>query len=259
MREMVLNHASLVAAEPHTVLGWLRELADGVYLLGSSGVVESWVRTSSTWWQAPCWSKLSFDRACESLKHQWNRDKIVLIQTWLSKAPYLDDVEQQAKDRLLLCEARGYDTFELPREEGEPLVYCAFTNGIAVGFQSDPIWDRDQVDVMFDELLPNDEFESRTETIDNLTCAEHASSISQRHRDHIRDVVSTSQLWERRQVAFPHLVFGLDVEGQLNDVADSYLPSIVKKLGMIDEAAEGWRTSDSAMPAWRGKNHARIR
>ncbi len=251
MREMVLNHASLVAAEPHTILGWLRELADGVYLLGSSGIVASWVRTSSTWWDAPCWSKLSFERACETLKHQWDRDKIVLIQGWLSKAPYLDDVEQQEKDRLLLCEARGYDTFNLPREDGEPLVYCAITNGIAVGFQSNPIWDRDQIDVHFLELLDEDSDPvEASEIIDNLTRPQHAESISERHRANMRDFSSFEDMWERRDEAFPNLVFGPDVQTHLKRINPSALSAIDKRLTGLDRTVKDWRKLNSAIPQW---------
>ena len=32
---------------------------------------------------------------------------------------------------------------ELPPEDGEPLVLCAITDWIAVGFPSDPVWDSD--------------------------------------------------------------------------------------------------------------------
>ena len=138
-------------------------------------------------------------------------------------------------------------------QDGKPLLLCAITNGISIGFPSASIWDRDEVDVIFDELLTNDDFEVRTETIDNLSRPEHANAICERYRDYMRDLTSTSDLWDRRKVAFPYLTFGPEVENHLNDVEATNLSAIVKKLAIIDDCAAAWLTSNMAIPPWRGR------
>ena len=98
---------------------------------------------------------------------------------------------EEVRDRFLACEER-----KLPPPDGEPLVYCAITDGIAVGFPSAPEWDRDRVTVHFDELLPDGSTEPSSEEIDQLTRALHASPIRERHRDRLREGGDPVLLWE---------------------------------------------------------------
>ncbi|MCY4463539.1 MAG: hypothetical protein OXC26_24570 [Albidovulum sp.] len=68
----------------------------------------------------------------------------------------LCDAEEKVVNRLHAC----VET-ELSLEDGKPLLLCALTDWVLVGFPKPP-WDRDVVTVKFDELLPD-------ETINNVT------------------------------------------------------------------------------------------
>ena len=203
--------------------------------------------------EVSCADGVTLSDAIHALQKQGARDEFQYMIRLITKAPLLDAVDEYIADRFLRCEVTGFNAMDLSQDDGMPLLYCAVTDGIAVGFPSAPIWDRDQVDVTFDELLPNDEFESRMESVDNLTRVEHASAIVERHIESVRDVPTTSELWARRASAFPNLIFGPDVKDQLNAVNDTDTCGIVKKLSMLDQATSRWREAETSMPEWRIK------
>ena len=155
-----------------------------------------------------------------------------------TKCPLLNEVELDIKDRFLACEAK-----ELPREDGEPLVFCAITNWIAVGFPSDPVWDSDRLTVSFNELLHDESIEETSEIIDNLTRSVHAHLIYERYRADFLQFQSPSALWERREEVFPNLVFGLDVE-----LPSEFFWSIVRRLTDLDKSAAEWRNVGGTLP-----------
>ena len=124
---------------------------------------------------------------------------------------------------------------------------CAITDGIAVGFPSNG-WDRDQLTVRFNELSDDDIILEASETIDNLTRIAHARSICERHRDVLRQCKNFAELWENRTIAFPHLVFGPDVEVNAAD-----LQTVINKLTSLDDTAAKWRDIGGAVPPWMSK------
>jgi len=140
----------------------------------------------------------------------------------------------------------------LPRDDGAPLVLCAITDAVAVGFPSDPAWDRDRLAVEFEELLPDGTFGDAREEIDNLTRSTHAAPIVTRHRARLqRQCSDAADLWSRRADVFPHLTFGMDVEDQLAKLNAGWLPTLVNRLVELDETAAAWVGGDA--PPWRCK------
>ncbi len=131
-----------------------------------------------------------------------------------------------------------------PPEDGEPLVLCAITDWIAVGFPSDPVWDSDRLAVSFSELLLDESIEETSETIDNLARSVHARLICERHRAAFL-LQSPSALWEQREKAFPNLVFGPDVE-----MPSEFFGPIVRRLTDLDKSAAEWRDVGGASPRW---------
>ena len=254
MREMVLNHASLEARDPRTVSGWIIDLIDGIKRIIDAKVVPMQLHTSKRFSDIQCAPGISLDQIGYSMfKSPNSRDEAQFLMILSSQTSLLTESNPAVSSRLSGCELRPNPRMPTTREDSAPLLYCAIADGIAVGFPSNPIWDSDELDVNFDELLPNDEFESRTETIDNLTRSEHAIPIVERHQAHLRsDVANFKELWELRQPAFPNLVFGPDVENQLPDINPGDLFAIIKKLSMLDEDTGNWQITDSAMPEWSG-------
>ena len=254
MREMVLNHASLSVNDRYTALHCLKDIAQGMSSLNVQGIVKNELRMNRRIDDVLCVGDMSLYQAIFDLDKVQARDESRYLKLLTVKSPLLDSVSEPIEDRFSRCEATGCDAKTLLDDNGKPLVYCAITNGIAVGFPTDPVWDRDEVEVQFLELLDEDDDPLETsETIDNLSRPEHANAICERYRTYMRDLTSTSELWDRRKVAFSHLTFGPDVESHLDDLEAKDPSAIVKKLSIIDDCAAAWRTSDSAMPAWRGK------
>ena len=249
MREMVLNHASIFAldSDRESVTRWLKDLVRGMAGLVRERVVQSSLRMAQGFHDSPCLPGYSLFDACQRLRAQHDRDEYVLLMRLAAKIPLLSEVAEEVRDRFRACEHR-----KLPAPDGEPLVFCAITDAIAVGFPSAPEWDRDRVTVHFDELLPDETIEPASEEIDQLTSAEHAGPICARHRDRLLVGSNPTRLWENRGIAFPNLVFGPDVQDNLTESAN-LLSTIVGKLKALDASARDWFDRGGPAPTWKTK------
>ena len=240
MREMVLNHASIVSSDGRTAVDWLKDVATGMAQIVAKGVAESSLRMCRSVSEIYCLPGCSlFDAYLELLK-DGDRDKGRFLMRLSEKHPLLSDIELDFRDRFLACEAK-----DLSPEDGEPLVLCAITDWIAVGFPSAPGWDCDCLTVSFNELLPDDCIEGTSETIDNLTRSVHALSICERRHAILLRCQSPSALWERREEAFLNLIFGPDVK-----IDPKFFGPTVKKLIALDESAAQWRKVGGNVPPW---------
>ena len=249
MREMVLNHASVLApdASRETVADWLRDLAAGMAQLVLGGVVQSVLRSHRHASEICCSSDYSLFDAYQNLQRDGYREEYRFFARLSTKAPLLHDVEGHIVDRFLEC-----DEQTLPAPDGEPLVLCAIADWIAVGFPSAPVWDCDRITIRFNELLPDETVGEASEEIDQLTRSAHAGPICDRHRGRLIADSDPVALWENREAAFPHLVFGPDVENHLKDQARLF-PTIVGKLKNLDRSARDWRNTGGPAPPWKTK------
>lgn len=246
---MVLNHTSLAVPNRHAAIGWLQGIAAGMSILIGDGVVDNHLRMRQSLYEIECLPGWTLFDACLSLQKKRARDEYVFFMSLSSKVPLLSDLEQEIVNRFCACEAKT-----LPSEDGEPLVLCAITDSIAVGFPSDPIWDLDQLTVTFEELLPDGSIGEASEVIDNLTHDGHAGPICERHRAGIRGSLrSFDELWKIRGEVYPNLLFGLDVEQQLRVVNAGVLQIVVKRLATLDDSAREWRDNKGKAPQWRSK------
>ena len=254
MREMVLNHASLRVFNRYTAGDWLKGMTAGMLKLVNDGVAQETLIVSQSIYETnsltnrSLWNDL--DEALQELRRDGAQDEHdFIMDLLLHKGRPLSDV-----GRLRDCEATT-----LPPEDGKPLVLCAITNGIAVGFPSDG-WERDQLTISFSEtLIDEDENiveKSKTETIDNLTLHAHARSICERHhqrqRASRRQCKNGAKLWEFRDEAFPNLVLGPDVEGHIAEMGGTDLRALVEKLAVLDALTAQWRNNRApAPPGWK--------
>ena len=245
MREMVLNHASLGSPDQHTAVGWLKEVTVGMTMLVRDKIAEPALRMSQSHAEILCLSNWSLGDALQELRKGGARDEYLFFVRLTSKVPLLCDIDHEVADRFRACEATT-----LPPEDGEPLVLCAITDGIAVGFPSDPVWDCDQLTIHFDELLLDESIGEASEIIDNLTRSAHVQPICERHRAGLRDQFpNAAALWNGKERAFPNLIFGPEVEGHLARLND--LQVVVKRLASLNESASEWR--GGPMPPWKTK------
>ena len=218
----------------------------GMAQLVDENIAERSLRSSQSLYEIFCLPEWSLGDAIQELRAGGARDEYLFLVRLSAKVPLLSDVGQDVADRFRSCEAKM-----LPPEDGEPLVLCAITDGISVGFPSDPIWDQNQVTISFDELLPDGSIQEASETIDNLTRSAHALPICERHRADLRQFANSVALWESREEAFPNLVFGPDVEHNLTTLDRGALQIVIKRLASLDESASEWRAQGGTIPTWK--------
>ena len=249
MREMILNHASLFAPDSDraSILAWLQDVAGGMGQLVRQRVTQTSLRMERSLHETLCLPEYSLHDAYQGLRSRGFREEYQFLAGLATKVPLLSEADEDAKDRFLGCEEQT-----LPQRDGEPLVYCAIVDGIAVGFPSRPTWDRDRMTVRFNELLPDASTEETSEEVDQLTRAAHAGPICDRHRDRLRAGSTPATLWENREEIFPNLLFGPGVEGNLREYA-SLFQTIVGKLVDLDRSAGEWKVVGGPAPRWRTK------
>lgn len=247
MRELVLNHASLSGFTRHQAQRNLRDVAAGMAHLVDKGVTASTFRTTKPIQEIQCAAQLSLFDVLLSLRSAGAIEEFRFIMSLATKTPILTEVDGQVENRFLACEE-----IALPPEDGIPLLLCALTDWVAVGFPKTP-WDDDIVTVEFDELLPNGTTNSVIENIDNLSKGEHAIRISARHTTKNQARVELNTLWERREAAFPNLSLGPDVEAQIANLHPAHGRTIINRLAELNAAAEAWREAGGDVPAWRSK------
>ena len=252
MREMVLNHASLSPPDRATAVEWLKDVAVGMSVLVGEGVVASTLRSSLSPYEIYCLDEWTLSDAYQVLRMQGGRDEYLFLLTLGTKTPLLAQVAPNLEDRFLRCV-----DMSLASPDGEPLLFCAVSDGIAIGFPSDRIWDTSAVTVDFSELLPDGSIADASETVDNLTRSAHAEPILDRYSAHIRGGLRQfndgAAVWEATSKAFPNLVFGPDVESHLTRLNAGDLGTIVNKLASLDDAAANWRKVEDDVPPWRTK------
>ena len=249
MREMILNHASLTPAGWHDALEFLPDLADGMAAVVRDGAALATLRMSRSLHETRWPDEGSLFDAFREVGRQGARDQSLFLMKLSEKAPLLSSLAPDVTDRFRMCEEKT-----LPPDDGAPLVLCAITDAIAVGFASEPVWDRDRLPVDFHELLPDGAFADAHEEIDNLARSAHAGPIIERHRDRLRrQCPDAVDLWTRRHQVFPHLTFGPDVEDHLAKLNAGWLPTLVNRLAELDETAAEWVAVGGDAPPWKCK------
>lgn len=249
MRPLILNEASLRApnATRHEISSWLRDLAIGIRGVVTDGIAERKIRMRPQALVVKCTPSLSFHSAILNLRGAENRDTRSYWLGLTTKAPWIDDLPEAKRERFLSCEE-----CDLPKRDGEALLLCVVTGGIAVGFPSSPLWDTDRMTIRFIEMISEDKIEEEAEDIDSLARLAHAAVIAERHRAALRSCADAGELWRRLCEVFPHLRFGPGVEANLSRLG-GHLPGVAEKLAGLDAAAAEWKDAGGDTPRWRTK------
>lgn len=253
MREFVLNDASIAAADQRTAIDWLADIAKGMSSLVVEKIAQNTLRTSRSLQEIHYRENSSLSEAILALKQRGLIEEHRLLMRSSVKSPLTNELEQGIKDRFLACEGRTF-----PAPVGDSLVLCAISDRIAVSFPSDSVWNSDLIKVDFYELHDDESSEvSEEETfeeIDNLARSNHALPICERHRQSLRDqITSSAELWNNRKQAFPNLLFGPDVEDHLARLNTGDLGTIVGKLAGLNAAAAEWPEVGGGVPQWKSK------
>ena len=253
MRELVLNDASIAAADQRTAMDWLADIAKGMSSLVVKKVVQNTLRTSRPLQAIHYRGNNSLWEIILALKQHGLREEYLFLMRSSVKTPLTNQLEQGIKDRFLACGGRTF-----PSPAGNSLVLCAISDGIAVSFPSDSVWDRNLIKVDFYELKDDGSGEvSEEETfeeIDNLARSGHTPPIYERHRQSLRGQITSAEgLWDNRKQAFPNLLFGPDTEDHLTKINTGDLGTIVGKLASLNAAAAEWPDVGGGVPQWKTK------
>ena len=222
-----MNHASLGPFEEGRTLAWLRDMALGMKSLIDLRVcsLQQGLRMSSE--GCAVFHSMLYGESI-AVSNPGTRDEFEFLMTLGSMVPLLKDADDDLIDRISRCEEKT-----LPPEDGQPLLFCALTDGIAVGFPSEEVWGRDELTVHFEELLPDDTFEEASETIDNLTRSSHAQSIYERHLESLRKLEDRDALWNEREEAYNNIKFLPQVEEQIEALDSIAWTRVARALGSI--------------------------
>ena len=123
------------------------------------------------------------------------------------------------------------------------LDYAFVFKAIALSLISDPEWDCSRLQLEVTPVDENDQLVTINENIIHASrryhAIEHADWIEKRTRKEIRNGLD---LWQRREVLFPHLLFCEAVEKQLQSLLteDPMLWSVQERLSQLENASMIW-------------------
>lgn len=247
-----MNHASLESPNIADAVNWLIDIAKGLSGLVELNVAKNVLRMARSHAEIQCAPGSTLFDALIATQRIGAREESRFLLSLTTKVPLIQDLGPEILDRFRACESMALD----PRD-GEPLVLCVVSDAIAVGFPSNPTWDRDQFDIEFDELLDDGSIVQSSDWIDNLARLTHVPAIHERSRERVlgklRQERVGSEVWESRTSAFPHLSFGPEVESCLRSLNPSQLMTVINRLSTLDAAAAEWAVSRGATPRWRSK------
>ena len=251
MREMIFNEASvqIVVTSIHQIRPLLVDVARGMAGLVSNGVSTPILRMTNSWNGYRCATDGSlWDLLSLMLRERREVEETRFLMRLSTKCPLLVDLPDQVANRFYGCESADEGGLH-----NECLILCAHVFGIAISLPLLPKFDHDQLLICFREMAPDLLVNDVQETIDNLARSVHLSPILARWRQQLFCKLALDDLWTTRTLAFPHLTFGLDVEGQLRLLNPQFVSAVVKRLGELDEAAREWRKVGTSAPRWRSK------
>ncbi len=131
--------------------------------------------------------------------------------------------------------APGYEhTFRGVLTAGIDALICAAMNFILVGMLRDNSWGFDRMGFVS---------AGKTYLFDHVAEPSHAEEIRGRRLAALRSELSPRSFWSLRDRVFPNLLFGLDVQGQVNKLNTTIVPLMFKRLAELDARARAWRES----------------
>jgi hypothetical protein len=248
MREFVLNEASLKSHYtcPTEAVAVLDSVVRGIAGLVSAKVAGKSLRASrplhditiapgvSLW----CLAQLA-------LKIPRFKSSAILFLSLSQRVPIEDGLDPDMLGRLRLADL-GTPTIS----GATALVLCALSDGIALGFPTEPHWDVDLLNLRVILLDENANAIVEPRDVDHLAREMHAGPIAERHRANRITGQTPQSLWQDRMSLFPHLSFGLDVEDHLHQLGESILREALQKLLELDRTAAIWKAFGSGRPRY---------
>lgn len=171
------------------------------------------------------------------------RDLASFFDALQSCAPADDQLDDATIDSVLRLEVTapvaGHEAvYPAICDAGLAAMQCAVTDGTLVSF-AHPRWDFDQGVV----ACGGDQI-----AIDHASRVPHVDAIVRRKLDAAREDVTRRNFETARERAFPSLLWGQDVVGQLQRFPSEFLALAFRRFAALDDIARRWRNTGIAMP-----------
>jgi hypothetical protein len=176
------------------------------------------------------------------------RDATLFLLRLSQKVPLIAELPPAIVDRF-----RGCESIEPSAPDGEGLMLCAHVCGIAISLPLASCWDVDRLTVRFSEITDEGLLEEVSDDIDNLARATHAKSILERDRVGAHERLTKETFWETREVVFPLLKFGLDVEDHVRQLDPSIFETVMRRIDDLHRSVRDWKDLGGDAPHWRCK------
>lgn len=248
MSDYVLN--SISVAEPYpelaTARGDLAALLRGLALLDSDSQILPSLRLNVDPWLHPLvqeadTASITLGELAHSFYGTGDHDLAEFFDSLNRSVPAdaaLDEVSIDAILRLAPdSPAIGVEqTFESVHAAGLDGLICAAMNFTLVGLLRNNLW-------RFSRMG----FVSGAETFyfDHVAQPLHAAGIRERRLASLRSALSPRSFWSLRAKVFPNLLFGPDVQGQVDKLNTAIVPLMFKRLAELDARARDWHESAS--------------
>ena len=158
----------------------------------------------------------------------------IALETMTPPDRGFDDAMEDAALRIVPQRpVNGFEaTFDAVNHSPFDAVLCAVSDAILVSLPRHEIWMHDRLAFATDQIEYG---------FDHVACPEHAAAISERKTAGIRTGLTARSFWQLRDSAFPNLLFGPDVEGQMAIFSADKLPLLFRRFADLDARVLRWR------------------
>lgn len=247
MRDFVLNEASLTVPFPsqNNAETALRDLSRGMAKLVREKNTTKALRCQNTFWNMRIYAEGTVGVVLSNLRQSaLTKDDAVFFQGLAQKVPFDGDLTQDVNHRYRLSEAEAND---------EALLLCGIANFVLVSFPTEEKWDVDELTISVKTLEENDQTSDYQLKLDNVARQPHADSILERARAKTRQGLTLENFWKLKDVAYPFLKFGKDVEEQLKKFNSGNIEPIFNRLDELNNVCITWKGVQSAEPIYQSE------
>ena len=245
MSDYVLNGASLeLYSEAAKARADLSALLRGLALLESdSGPLPSLRLNIDPWEQPIIGGNSDVQVTLGELAHGFygtaDHDLAAYFDSLSRAIPADQALDDTSVDAILRLEpespAPGYEeTLPSVQAAGTDAIMCAAMDFTLVGLLSRDLWRFDAMGFVS---------ASKTYVFDHMAAPAHAEAIRRRRMADLHSGLTRGSFWSLRGQVFPHLLFGLDVKGQVDKFSARLMRLMFIRFAKLDSTVKAWSTS----------------
>lgn len=172
-----------------------------------------------------------------------NKDRGLFLLRMATRCPIDNGIHDTHLKDFLDCEIDGFP-------DCTDLLWCAVSGTkIAISLSSEDQWHHNPLALR----IVRDEGRTTISQIENFFSNDSARDTIDRLNALKLTKISATDLWAGRGDLFPNLLFGADVEKQLQSLGADYFSSAVERIVELEKAASDWNAAASPSPAYLSK------